>query len=124
MVYDAVGIEHAFSMLVGEGRGALGGLVEADVFRNGNPESIGQLLQRTADVLEERITAIEFEPWELVSAKPKARLEVAVEGLRRIGRDMENMSNREPEDYHWIVVKHLIQIIASLLDHMEGKTRW
>ena len=120
---DAAGIESAFAVLLGGKRGGMFGSPRADTFQFGEPPDLGKLLQKAADVLEEGIGKIEFEPWELSNGEPKSRLQLGVQGARKVGRDMEKMVKREPADYHWLVVGQLVQIAGSLLDHIEGKTR-
>ena len=36
---------------------------------------------------------------------------------------MEKFDKKEPDNYHWYIVAMMIQIIASLFDHIEGDTR-
>lgn len=47
---------------------------------------------------------------------------MAINNLRTIGKAMGKLNNYEPEDYHWSIVSFLIMIIASLFDHIEGRT--
>ena len=122
-MYDAESIELAFSALTGEGRTGLDGFLDADVFRLGKPKDIGQLLQKATDVLERRIASIRFEPGESEPGKPQARLNQAVESLRQVAADMQEMDRPEPEDYHWILVGHLVHTIAALLNLIEDRIR-
>jgi len=124
IIINAVHIEHAFSMLIGEGRGGLNGLIDADWFRRGNVQKIGELFQETANMLESRIRNMEFQDWEKEAGKPYTRLMHAINSLRDIGRTIVNRENDEDNDYHWKIIGELIQIIASLLDHIEGRTLW
>ena len=119
-IQDAMGIETAFKMLVGLDHDTLDGVLHADVFRQGDPKQIGLLLQKTADVLKERMGHIEFKPEE---GRVKSRLGIAIKDIRLMGKVMEEMKKYEPNDYHWYIVAMLIQIIASLFDHLEGDTR-
>ena len=122
-IKDAIDIENAFKMLVGYDHLTLDGVLDADVFRQGNPKKIGLLLQKTADVFQERMNNIEFEPWEHEAGKPRVRLGMAINDIRVIGKAMEEMDKDEPNDYHWYIAAMLIQIIASLFDHVDGITR-
>ena len=76
-IQDAIDIENAFKMLVGYEHDTLDGVVDADVFRHGDPKQIGLLLQKTAEVLTERMNKIEFKPWEHDAGKPRVRLGMA-----------------------------------------------
>ena len=119
-IQDAMGIETAFKMLVGLDHDTLDGVLHADVFRQGDPKQIGLLLQKTADVLKERMGHIEFKPEE---GRVKSRLGIAINDIRLMGKVMEEMKKYEPNDYRWYIIAMLIQIIASLFDHLEGDTR-
>lgn len=115
-------IELAFKMLIGPDDNALDGYVNADIFRHGDSEQLGILLQKTADVLMTRIDHIEFEPWENEAGKPKVKLSMTINNLRLIGQAMELLKKHDPEDYHWNIIGMLITIISGLLDHIDGET--
>lgn len=123
MIQDAIGIETAFKMLIGYDHDTLDGVLHADVFREGDPKQIGLLLQKTADLLKERLCNIEFKQWELEEGKTNVRLIMAINDLNLIGKAMVKLDKNEPDDYHWYIVAMLIQIIASFFDHIEGATR-
>lgn len=120
-ILNAMNIEFAFKYLVGLDSDAVKYL-NADVFRTGDIKQIGLLLQKSADVLIERMGKIEFETWENDAGQPKMRLGMAINHLRTMGKALCELKNNEPEDYHWSIVSFLIMIIASLFDHIEGRT--
>ena len=115
-------IELAFKMLVSPDDNALDGYVNSDIFRHGDSEQLGILLQKTADVLIDRMSHIKFEAWENDAGKPKVKLGMAINNLRIIGQAMEYVKKHDPDDYHWNIIGMLITIISSLLDHIDGET--
>jgi len=124
-MYDAVSIEYAFAHLLEKPIGARGGVHDADVFRYGSVKGLGQLLDATADHLSKRISRIQFAPIESQAGGAKAQLEASIRGLKAIAKEMMQKQdadkNRESEDYHWLIIGDLVQTIASLLNHVEGK---
>ncbi len=63
------------------------------------------------------------------------RLEVAVQRLREVGRDMEETGRPSPGRgpfsasrttalVYWNVVAPFVEALGSVLDHIEGRTRW
>ena len=98
------------------------GYVNSDIFRHGDSEQLGILLQKTADVLIDRMSHIKFETWENDAGKPKVKLGMAINNLRIIGQAMEYVKKHDPDDYHWNIIGMLITIISSLLDHIDGET--
>jgi hypothetical protein len=104
LIMSPVNIELAFKMLVGRDNDTLDGYIHADVFRNGDSEQLGLLLQKTADVLTDRMVNIEFESGEYGAGQPKMRLGMAINNLRLIGQAIEIIEKQEPGDYHWNIL--------------------
>ena len=121
LIMIPVNIELAFKMLVGRDNDTLDGYIHADVFRHGDSEQLGLLLQKTADVLGDRMVKIEFESWEYGAGQPRMRLGMAINNLRLIGQAIEIIEKHEPEDYHWNIIGMLITIIGILFDHIDGR---
>ncbi len=124
MKVNAVDIEYAFCMLIGSSRGALDDLVDAKYFEHGDPEVIGALLEKSAEILSERIENISYSKSELKEGKIRPRLQLALEGLKSLAGEMKQHTKLEPNDYHWLIVGSLVQVIANLLDHIEGDSTW
>jgi hypothetical protein len=120
-MFDAVSIEYAFAYLLQEHLGERGTPNDADVFRSGDPASLAKVIEASADALEKRIGSIKFDPIESESGGSKARLGVAIRGLKSIAKDMRSTSTDEPNDYHWIIIGEYVGALAALLDHIEGK---
>jgi hypothetical protein len=121
LIMSPVNIELTFKMLVGRDNDTLDGYIHADVFRHGDSEQLALLLQKTADVLTDRMVNTEFESWEYEAGQPKMRLGMAINNLRLIGQAIEIIKKQEPEDYHWNIIGMLITIIGSLFDHIDGR---
>ncbi len=97
------------------------GLLDADVFRGGDPKDLGEILQSFAERLARRTEFIEFVPDEMRNGGAKPRLDGAIASLAQQGEELKDRQRREPEDYHWEIIGSLVLCIAALLDHMEGK---
>ena len=104
---------------MGETPGGFIGVVNSDTIEKGNPKEIGQSLQKTADILESRLEDIEFEPYEYEKGKTRFRLKEALNTLREMGKEMENMTTRESKEYHWYIIAIAMDIISSLFNHIE-----
>lgn len=96
-IMSAWNIEFAFKSLVGLDSDALEYL-SADVFRSGDTTQIGILLQKSADVLMDRMGNIEFEAWENVPGQPRVKLGRSINHLRLIGHAMEKLNKHERDD--------------------------
>jgi len=120
-MFDAVKIEHQFAMLLGEELGRRGGLNDADIFRNGDLEKIGRLIQKSVEILEVRINRIEFQPSERELGGTLARLKAGIDSLKNLGKMMESKEEIEKNDYHWLIVGDLVMTIAGLLDYIERR---
>ena len=118
-MFEAVFIEGAFCSFFGGWPRP--GLVDADVFRGGDPKDLGEILQLFAERLDRRTEFIEFVPDETRNGGAKPRLEGAIASLARQGEELKQRRRREPEDYHWEIIGSLVLCITALLEHMEGK---
>lgn len=123
-----MGLEIAFRALFGTRRGGLGGLIDADTFRDGRPKDWGKLLKKTGEHLEKRFGALRYADWEEGAGQPRARLGVVVDQLKRTGDSLAKIKANDDEvpamaDHLWDVVGALLMAVASLLDHLEGSTK-
>ena len=65
-----------------------------------------------------------YADWAVREGKIKPRLELAVDRLRDLARDMQGTEQVEPGNDPWGVVGCFVQMVACLLDHAEGSSRW
>ena len=86
--------------------------------KKGNPKKIGKL-QKASDILEARLKDIEFQPYEYEKGKTRTRLNEAINTLREMGKEMENMTSQESKEYHWYIIAITMDIISSLFNHIE-----
>jgi len=117
-MFNAVGIEAAFGNFFGLTRCDL---IDADMFRRGNPKHLGELLEAFSMGLARRIEFLEFVPDEALPGGPQARLEANIEAFASMAKRLKRRRQEEPEDYHWEIIGSLVVCIAALLDHLEGK---
>ena len=122
-MYDAVGIEYAFDFLFERPVGERGGPNDADVFRNGSIRTLGELLETTANCILVRANRFDFAPNESNPGGAKAKIESSVNKLKEMAESLKSKGDEddEPEDYHWIIIGSLVQVLAGFLDHFEGK---
>lgn len=118
--FDATSIEYSFARIFGHRLGQRGESNDADVFRSGNISDLGDNLINFCDHLEARLKQHYFHPDEGLAGGAKARLDVALEELREVAKEMQKSSEKEPQDYHWLIIGSMVSIISSLLDHIEG----
>lgn len=104
---------------MGEIPGGLFGIIPPKTIKEGNPEEIGRVMQRGADLIEIGIDNMQFESWEYEKGKTKSRITEAINVYRAMGKEMENMKGSEPNEYHWYIIAMLMEIISSLLDHVD-----
>ena len=115
-------IEKLFSEYItdmGERPGGFIGILDPKTIENGDPKTLGKEIQRGADILENRIVDLNFEPWELENGKTGARLKKVVKIYRKMGEEIEMMTEKEPKEYHLYVIAILIDMISSLFNHIE-----
>ena len=116
-------IESAFASLEGDGISYKGIFISPENFKNRNPQKIGELIEETALILEERTKYIEFEEWEEISDDmPYNTLYNGIQGIRKLGGVIKNSEEMNSSDLDWKLIGELIRIIASLLNHI-NKTR-
>jgi hypothetical protein len=116
-------IEHSFAVFLGHRVGERGHSFDADAFRNGNTNQLSAVIAETVGKLSERVNAIKFSEKEAQAGGAQARIEAAVAQLKDVSEEMKKSTQREPEDYHWIIVSELLYVIGSLLDHYENPQR-
>lgn len=104
---------------MGENPGGFIGLLDPEYIENGDPKVLGKEIQLIADILENRIIDLNFKPWELEKGKTGSRLKEAVKIYRKMGEEIELMTEKEPKEYHLYVIAILIDIISSLFNHIE-----
>ncbi|MEN6591930.1 MAG: hypothetical protein ABFC12_01650 [Methanobacterium sp.] len=104
---------------MGESPGGFLGLLNPETLEIGDPKSLGKEIQRGADILESGIDEIDFKPGELEKGKAGSRLKEAVRIYRLMGKEIEQMTENQPKEYHLYVIAILIDIMSSLLNHME-----
>lgn len=118
-MFDAVSIEHSFAIFFEQ----LGSrdLHDAAVFRSGEAAEYGELLEAFARHFENRLDRIAFTPAESQNAGSRARLDVAIQRLRKHAETLKTSSFEERDDHHWLIIGALVLSVAALLDHLEGK---
>jgi hypothetical protein len=118
-MFNAVAIEHAFAAFTGDYSRL--GVVDADVFRAGDPKDLGALLILFAQRLRQRTEFLEFTPGEARNGGAKPRLQGGIERLAEQGEELKQRPHHEPEDYHWEIIGTLVWCITGLVEHLEGK---
>ncbi|MEO0293811.1 MAG: hypothetical protein ABIN61_06290 [candidate division WOR-3 bacterium] len=123
MNIDFHSTEEAFETLEREGIAYKQSCISSDTFKNKNPKSLGELIEETGIIIEERTKNIEFEEWEENGEKtPYDNLHIGIEKVKEIGKALKKLETFESNDLDWLLIGELIRIIASLLNHIK-KTR-
>ncbi len=104
---------------MGESPGGFLGLLNLESLEIGDPKSLGREIQRGADILESGIEQIDFKHLELEKGKAGSRLKEAARVYRLMGKEIEQMTELEPKEYHIYVIAMLIDIMSALLNHIE-----
>jgi len=116
-------IQSAFANLEGDGISYKKVFVSEETLKNRNPKLLGELIEETAIILEERIRKIEFEEWEEIGEDmPYNTLHFGIKRLREVGEYLKKLEKMENRDVDWILIGELTRITASLLNHI-NKTR-
>jgi hypothetical protein len=63
---------------------------------------------------------MDFQSWESEKGKTGSRLKEAVRIYREMGKEIEKMTEKEPNEYHLYVIAILIDIISSLRNHIDS----
>jgi hypothetical protein len=114
-------IENAFASLEGDGISYKEGSFSAGTFKN--PQKLGELIEETALILQERVRRIEFEEWEETGEdKPYNTLHISIQKISELGGLIKKLEKFENSDLYWKLMGELIRVIASLLNHI-NKTR-
>lgn len=104
---------------MGEYPGGLIGLLKLENLEEGDPKTLGKEIQVGATLLQDGLNNMYFYPWELEDGKTGSRLKEAIEIYRQMGEEIEKMTEKKPKEYHLYVIAMLIDIISSLLNHIE-----
>ena len=116
-------IENAFASLEGDGISYKEAFISAETFKNKNPIKLGELIEETSLILQERARRIEFEEWEETGEDmPYNTLHIAIQRIRELGGFIKKLEKVESCDLDWKLIGELIRVIASLLNHI-NKTR-
>ncbi len=120
---DFNSIEEAFSRLEGDGISYKEAFISAETFKNKNPQKLGELIEETSLILEERTRRIEFEEWEETGEDmPYNTLYLAIQRIRELGGFIKKLERVEISALDWKLIGELVRVIASLLNHI-NKTR-
>jgi hypothetical protein len=115
--------EQAFLSLEGDGISYKGSFVSAETLKNKKPKQLGELIEETSLILEERARRIEFEEWEETGEDmPYNTFHLGIQRIRELGGMMKNLEKMDSCDIDWKLIGELIRVIASLLNHI-NKTR-
>ncbi len=116
-------IEEAFSRLEGDGISYKEDFISEETFKNKDPKKLGELIEETSLIIEERVKRIEFEEWEETGEDmPYNTLYIAIQKIRELGGIIKKLERVESCDFDWKLIEQLIRVIASLLNHI-NKTR-
>ncbi len=120
---DFSSIEQAFASLEGDGISYKKAFISAENFKNKNPKLLGELIEETSIILEERARNIEFEEWEGTGEDmPYTTLHLGIQRIRELGGFIKKLEKIDSYHLDWIIIGELIRVIASLLNHI-NKTR-
>jgi hypothetical protein len=115
--------EQAFLSLEGDGISYKGSFVSTETLKNKKPKQLGELIEETSLIIEERARRIEFEEWEETGEDmPYNTLYLGIQKIRELGGTIKNLEKMESYDLYWKLIGELIRVIASLLNHI-NKTR-
>lgn len=121
--YDAVGIENAFGRLLRRGETvSRGSIFDADQFRNGDPKLIARAVAALGKFISEKAETINWQESEKAASTgaPYFPVKQGGEELEIIAKEMREIAEKEPEDYHWLIVGALVDVIAGLLEKMDA----
>ncbi len=106
---DFSSIEEAFSRLEGDGISYKEAFVSAETFQDKNPRKLGELIEETSLILEERARRIEFEEWEETGEDmPYNTLYLAIQKIRELGGFIKKLEKVEHCDLDWKLIGELI----------------
>jgi hypothetical protein len=120
---DFTQIQSAFAHLEGDGISYKRVFVSEETLKNRNPKLLGELIEETAIILEERTKRIEFDEWEETGEDmPYNTLHSGIQRLNELGSFLKKQEKIDDCNIDWILIGELTRIIASLLNHI-NKTR-
>ena len=105
--YDAVRIESAFRKLIGTSSTGIQ-RIYAGVFRDGEPNELSRALLEAAKAIEKRVNNISNINNEMIN--------IAVDGLKKTADEMKLQKDKEPYDYHWVIIGNLVSVIDILIN--------
>lgn len=103
---------------IGETPGGCISICDPKILEEGDPKKLGRQMQSRADILEDAVNMIDFQPWEYEKGKTASRLLAAISVYREMGKEVEKMTEKEPKEYHLYIIIMLIDIISSLFNHI------
>ena len=106
---------------MGKKPGGFIGILDPEHLNKGDPKTLGKEMIRGADIIENSIKDMDFQPWEFEKGKTASRLIGAVKIYRKMGEEVETMTNQDPKEYHLYIITILIDIISSLINHIESE---
>ncbi|MDX2152041.1 MAG: hypothetical protein SFV54_14985 [Bryobacteraceae bacterium] len=115
-MFDAVSIEHTMARFFKKELGERGTFYDADVFRQGVPEDLAEVLRRVAKQLDKRVAKLGLGAEEL---GPGALLRTSAVRLSALADKVAGRKEDEPEDYHWEVIGAVLLGVTGLLEELE-----
>jgi len=120
---DFSSIGNAFASLEGDGISYKKAFISKDTFKNRNPKLLGELIEETSIILEERARNIEFDEWEETGEDmPYNTLHLGIQRIRELGGFIKKLEKIDSYHLDWILIGEFVRITASLLNHI-NKTR-
>ncbi|MGZ7117828.1 MAG: hypothetical protein ACXVHS_10345 [Methanobacterium sp.] len=104
---------------MGKDPGGFIGFLKPEIIEEGDPKVLGKEMQIGAALLKDGFDSMHFHPFEMDNGKAGARLKESIEIYRQMGEEIEKMTEKEPKEYHLYVIALLIDIVSSLLNHIE-----
>ena len=112
-------IQSAFANLEGDGISYKKVFVSEETLKNRNPKLLGELIEETAIILEERIKKIEFDEWEETGEDmPYNTLHLGIQRLSELGSFVKKQEQIDNCYVDWILIGELTRIVASLINHI------
>jgi len=120
---DFISIEQAFAELEGDGISFKKAFISTDAFKKKDPQLLGELIEETSIILEERARNIEFEEWEETGEDmPYNTLHLGIQRIRELGGLIKKLEKIDSYYLDWTLMSEFVRVIASLLNHI-NKTR-
>ncbi len=117
-MFNAVSIEHTLSRFFGDEIGTRDSFYDADLFREGDPKELAEMMRHVAAHFEKRAARIQY-PAQL-DGTTKAYIASCASQLRSLADQVRQRKKNESEDYHWEVFGALMRGIVGLLETLEA----